>query len=72
MKKESLEKLVNDNTKDDNDDDDDWFAAASKKQEHNQKRLQAKKELERIKSREEKLHHAREPTKKTRFQTFAQ
>ena len=37
------------------DEDDDWFAAAGRKQKHNQKRLEAKKALERIKLREEKL-----------------
>ena len=37
------------------DEDDDWFAAAGRKQKHNQKRLEAKKTLERIKQREEKL-----------------
>ena len=54
QKRINLEKLVNDKSVDD-DDDDDWFANAGKKQEHNQKRLEAKEELERIKSKEEKL-----------------
>ena len=53
-KKINLETLVNDKSLDD-DDDDDWFANAGKKQLHNQKRLEAKEELERIKSKEEKM-----------------
>eukprot|EP00092_Neocalanus_flemingeri_P099279 GFUD01126656.1.p2 GENE.GFUD01126656.1~~GFUD01126656.1.p2 ORF type:complete len:436 (+),score=142.32 GFUD01126656.1:233-1540(+) len=54
QKRIKLEELVNDKTVDD-DDDDDWFAAAGKKQEYNQKRLEAKEELERIKVKDEKL-----------------
>ena len=50
--KVKLEKLLSDKFVDE---DDDWFAAAGRKQEHNQKRLEAKKALERIKLREEKL-----------------
>merc|ERR1719447_378064 len=44
-KRERLEILVSDN-KNDEDDDEDWFAAAGRKQQHNQKRLEAKKELD--------------------------
>ena len=50
-----LENLVNDKATFDNDDDDDWFAAAGRKQEHNQKRLEAKQELENIDARTAKL-----------------
>ena len=53
-KKLRLEKLVKEKIEDDNEEED-WFAAASKKQELNQKRLEAKKELERINKREERL-----------------
>ena len=54
VKKESLEKLVQDNSNNENDDED-WFAAATKKQEHNQKRLEAKRELEKIQAREDRI-----------------
>jgi len=54
QKRIKLEELVNEKAEDD-DDDDDWFAAAGRKQEHNQKRLEAKQELERIKLKDEKL-----------------
>ena len=59
LKKINLEKLVSEKAGKDDDDDDDWFAAASKKQEHNQKRLEAKKELDRINARENKLRELR-------------
>ena len=49
-----LERLVTDKVEEDAEDDD-WFAAAGKKQAHNQKRLEAKRELEKIKAREDKL-----------------
>jgi len=55
QKRIDLERLVNDKSLDDDDDGDDWFANAGKKQLHNQKRLEAKEELERIKLKEEKL-----------------
>ena len=54
-KRVDLDNLVNDKSQDKDDDDDDWFANAAKKQQHNQKRLEAKEELIRIKSRDEKL-----------------
>ena len=54
--KVKLESLLSDKFLDD---DDDWFAAAGRKQKHNQKRLEAKKALERIKQREEKLANIR-------------
>ena len=56
-----LEELVNNKSEklEEDDDDDDWFAAAGRKQKHNQKRLEAKKKLDRIKSREEKLANIR-------------
>jgi len=54
QKRVNLEKLMNEKSVED-DDDDDWFANAGKKQLHNQKRLEAKEELERIKSKDEKL-----------------
>ena len=53
-KRARLERLVSDKREEDAEDDD-WFAAASKKQAHNQKRLEAKRELEKIAAREEKL-----------------
>ena len=57
--KTRLEDLVNNKSENIEDDDDDWFAAASRKQEHNQKRLEAKRKLDRIKTREEKLANIR-------------
>ena len=54
-----LEEIVNDKSEKFEDDDDDWFAAAGRKQIYNQKRLEAKKKLDRIKSREEKLANIR-------------
>merc|ERR1719192_2901496 len=58
--KGKLEKLLSDKFVDE---DDDWFAAAGRKQEHNQKRLEAKKALERIKLREEKLANIKNTTR---------
>ena len=53
-KREGLERLVAEKVEDDAEEDD-WFAAAGKKQAYNQKRLEAKRELEKIKAREDKL-----------------
>ena len=53
-KRKKLEDLVA-NKNDYHDDGDDWFAAATVRQKHNQKRLEAKEELEQIKKKEEKL-----------------
>ena len=62
-KRERLEILVSD-SKIDDDDDDDWFAAAGRKQQYNQKRLEAKKELDKIKSREDKVKEIKKKQKR--------
>ena len=54
LKKSNLESLVNNKPLENTESDDDWFAAATKMHEQNQIRLEAKQELERIKSKEEK------------------
>lgn len=41
------------------DDDDDWFSAAGRRQEHNQRRLEARAELEVIQRREDKGRRTR-------------
>jgi len=62
-KKRKLEELVANKDEKAEDDDDDWFAAAAVKQRYNQKRLEAKQELEKIKAKEEKLERLKSKRK---------
>jgi len=54
QRKLHLEAIFQDKKEEENDEED-WFAAAAKRQDHNQIRLQAKEELDRIKKREDKI-----------------
>jgi len=50
-----LHNLISDNTTNKEEEEEDWLAAAGRKQEHNQRRLEAKQDLDRLARREEKL-----------------